>query len=220
MSASLKCGPSHSGRENVLEEDLVREAVGIVDDGEKLDQIVTRLTTNGFDRADIDLMASRVTIFQKLGIYADPIVAAEASEAPRERLVTGDEVVTASALIFGTLITIGSLGAALPIVASGGALASAAAVALAGGALGGGLARVIRNHVVGRENADDLESDLKNGGLAVFVRVRNLENEGLALSILQDCGARNVHVHEVALEKTLRDIPLAEINPDPLLDVD
>jgi hypothetical protein len=34
---------------------------------------------------------------------------------------------------------------------------------------------------------------------------------------LHEVGARNIRVHEVELKKSLRDIPLAEIRPDPWL---
>jgi hypothetical protein len=70
---------------------------------------------------------------------------------------------------------------------------------------------------VGREEAVQLENELSSGGLVVFVRVRSPQREAEALAIMRDCGARNVHVHEVELDRKLDDIPLAKIARDPWL---
>ena len=72
------------------------------------------------------------------------------------------------------------------------------------------------NQIVHRSNTR-LEHDLAMGGLAIFVRVDDGQEEARALAILRE-HARNVHVHEVDLAKTLRDIPLGRIRPDPWLD--
>src|SRR4029453_17717518 len=72
---------------------------------------------------EIDLLASRGAILQKLHTrYLDPVAAAEAPDVPRRALVTRDDATTTTALVFGMLISIGSLGAALPVLASGGAV--------------------------------------------------------------------------------------------------
>jgi hypothetical protein len=105
--------------------------------GKALDELVTELTRAGFDRSDIDLLASRDAVTQKLNaIYATPI---------------------------------------------------------------------------------DLENDLRMGGLVVFVRARNLEGEEKAQDVMRRCGAQHVHVHEIELKKTFKDVPLSDIRPDPWL---
>jgi hypothetical protein len=125
--------------------------------------------------------------------------------------------VTTTAVVFGTLMAIGSLGAALPIIASGGAVAAAIAAAIAGGAAATGVAKLIADRVVGPGDAAQLERDLHEGGVVVFVRVAGPEAEARAMEAMREAGARNVRMHEVELTKTLRDIPLAEIRPDPWL---
>lgn len=210
-------GASHAEESNVLETVRVREVVGVVTNQEALDRLVTDLTSAGFDRADIDLMASQDTVFQKLHDYVDPATAAEIPDVPRRELITRDDALTSSALVFGTLIAIGTLGAALPVVASGGALATAIAAAAGGGLVGTGIAKVIRDHIIDPDDAANLENELNMGGLIVFVRVRTPEAEATAQEIMLRSGARNVHVHEIELKKTLEDIPLAQIRPDPWL---
>src|SRR5690348_12441313 len=121
---------------DVLETAHVREVVGVVHSRETLGTIVGRLTTAGFDRADIDLMASQDTINRKFKTASpDPADAADVPGVPRRELITPSDKETFTAGLFGTLMSIGSLGAALPIVASGGALAAAVAAAAAGGAV-------------------------------------------------------------------------------------
>jgi hypothetical protein len=187
---------------------LVREVVGTVHSREDLDALVDRLTTSGFDRGDISLMASHEAVVRKLrAIYRDPVEVAEAPDLPRRNLVTRDDVSSVSAVVFGTLVSIGSLGAALPIIASGGALAAIVAAALTGGAAATAIGKVIRDRIVKGLDAATLENDLLHGGLVVFVRARDPEREELAMAIMRDCDASNVHVHEVRM-KRFEDAPL------------
>lgn len=208
-------------KQEALETVRVREVVGIVKTRDALDRLVDELTTNGFDRADIDLMASRSVVMRELkAYYTDPVSAAENPDAPRRDLIKTDDEVSTTALVFGTLITIGTLGATVPIVASGGALAVAAAAALAGGAAAAGLATVIKKRLVNAGEDIDLEDELRTSGLVVLVRIRDERGEQMAQEIMRRCGAERVHVHEVELKKTLDDIPLSSINPDPWLGED
>ena len=187
---------------------LVREVVATVHSREELDALADRLTTSGFDRADISLMASHDAVVRKLSaVYRDPVEIAEAPDLPRRDLVTRDDVSSVSAVVFGTLVSVGALGAALPVIASGGALAAIGAAALTGGAAATAIGKVIRDRIVERLDAASLENDLLHGGLVVFVRARDPEREEEAMAIMRDCGARNVHVHEVRM-KRFEDAPL------------
>ncbi|WP_046863477.1 hypothetical protein [Microvirga massiliensis] len=196
----------------------VREAVGVVHSREQLEALVGKLMTAGFDRAAIDLMASQDAVNRKLGtVYANPVAAAEVPEVPRRELILPSDETSSTALIFGTLISIGSIGAAMPILASGGALAAALAAGVGGAAVAGGLAKFIRDHVVKRSDEIDLENELSQGGLVIFVRVRDAEREARAVAIMQGCGVERVHVHEIEIPKAAEDIPLENLAPDPLL---
>lgn len=136
---------------------------------------------------------------------------------PRRDLVTRDDAAALNVLVFGTLLAVATLGAGAIVVASGGAAAAALSAAVGGGVLATTLARSIRRRVLGEADPDMLEHDLAMGGLAIFVRVDDGQEEARALAILRE-HARNVHVHEVDLAKTLLDIPLGRIRPDPWLD--
>jgi len=75
----------------------------------------------------------------------------------------------------------------------------------------------LRNILTKDADLDSLERDLRAGGLVIFVRVRNEEREKQAQAIMRRNGALNVHVHEVELRKTVDELPLAKIQPDPWL---
>ena len=175
----------------------VREVVGIADSRDAFDRIVEALLLAGVDRARISLMGSREAILDKLHhYYVEPTALAEVDQLPRRDLVTRDDAAALNVLVFGTLLAVATLGAGAIVVASG---------------------RAQRRRVLGEADPDRLEHDLAMGGLAIFVRVDDGQEEARALAILRE-HARYVHVHEVDLAKTLLDIPLGRIRPDPWLD--
>jgi hypothetical protein len=109
--------------------------------------------------------------------------------------------------VFGTLVSVDALGAALPVIASGDALAAIVAAALTGGAAATAIGKVIRDRIVEGLDTATLENDLSRGGLVIFVRARDPAREEQAMAIMRDCGASNVHVHEVRM-KRFEDAPL------------
>ena len=214
----MEHGVSESSERNIVQTVRVREVVGTVHTLELLESMVVALSAAGFDKSDIDLMASREAVLEKLpAIYADPISLAEIPDLPRRELVTRDEGTTVTGLVFGTLMSLAALGAALPVVASGGALAAVLAATAAGGAAGAGIARVVRKVILGGVGAEALERDIRGGGLVVFVRARDAAAEERAQEIMRKAGALNVHIHEIELNKRLDELPLAQIQPDPWL---
>ncbi len=203
---------------DLLETARVREVVGIVDTRDALDLCVETLLLSGVDRARISLMGSRDAILRKLHhYYVEPTPLADADELPRRDLVMRDDTTALSALLFGTLLAVATLGTGAAIVASGGAVATVLAAAAGGGIVATTLAATLRRRVLGEADPKALEHDLAMGGLALFVEVGSQDDEDKVKSLLAE-HARNVHVHEVEVRKTLRDIPLGEIRPDPWLD--
>ena len=202
---------------NVLETMPVREVVAVVHSEDQLISATDQLMAAGIDRADIDLMADRNTILRKLGkYYYDPSEIADNPDVPRQALILREELTEGAAGAFGVLFYLGALSTAGAVVASGGAVAAAALAALAGGAVTGGLGAAFAHNLTA-EKMRKLKFDLLSGGILLFVRVRNNSKEQKALNVLEAIGADNVHVHEIQLSKTVADIPLSQINPDPWL---
>ncbi|WP_066211522.1 hypothetical protein [Blastomonas sp. CCH4-D12] len=209
---------SKTQEHEVVDTVRVREVVGTVSNLPLLESMVSALTSAGFDNADIDLMASPETVRAKLGrIYADPIQLAEVPELPRRKLITPDERATITGVVFGTLVAFGALGVGLPLLASGGALATAIAGSAGGGLAGAAIAGKVRKILTKDADPDTLAWDLRNGGLVLFVRVRDEAREKKVQEIMRKHGALNVHVHEIEIRKTLDELPLATIQPDPWL---
>jgi hypothetical protein len=112
-----------------------------------------------------------------------------------------------SAVVFGTLVSVGALGAALPVIASGGALAAIVAGAPTGGAAATAIGKVIRDRIVERLDAVSLgERPVARRARRIHSRARTRER-GRGMAIVRDCGASNVHVHEVRM-KRFEDAPL------------
>lgn len=208
---------SKEEKSSVIATAHIREAVSVVDSLEELETAVDRLMAAGVDRSDIDLMADRLTILRKLSrYYVDPVEAAENPQIPRRPLVLREDLGESAAAAFGLLTYLGAIGAAGAVLASGGALAGATLAAIAGGAASGGLGALFGRSLTQRQ-LDRLKFDLEGGGLVLFVRLRNPEIEEKVKKALSEAGAANVFVHEIDLPRTVDDVPLHKINPDPWL---
>lgn len=89
---------------------------------------------------------------------------------------------------------VGAVAAAGVVLVSGGALATAlAGMALAGG--GGALVGGLLAKLVGDRHAEHLQEQLEHGGLLLWVRTWNQEDERRAVEILKRHSGADVHVH-------------------------
>jgi hypothetical protein len=195
----------------------VREVAAVFRSREELETAVEALLQGGFDRADIDLMASVDAVKEKLGgLYAPVEELADVSDVPRRAFLAREDVIIPMAAAGGILTYLGAVAGAFGVVASGGALALAIAAAGVGGAAAGGLAALI-GRALGREQARELERQMAAGGLVLWVRVRSPEREEKAQQILKDHGAEGVRVHEIEIDKRFEDVPLSSLVLDPWL---
>src|SRR3954453_4824646 len=82
-----KMADKHTTEEEPIETVRVREVVGVLHTHEDLDTVVRGLTSAGFNRADIDLMASRDAILRKLKMSGCDLAQAQdhVSQAGRSR---------------------------------------------------------------------------------------------------------------------------------------
>jgi hypothetical protein len=186
----------------------LREAVGVFDTAESLEDAIDELQSSGFDRAEISLLASERTVEEKLGHAYRPVEQLEdEARVPRTAFVSTESRGDAEGGLIGGLMYVGAVLAAGGIVASGGTLAGAvvaAALAAGAGAAGGSaLAKLLEYH-----HADYLGEQLRHGGILLWVRTRTAEREALALEILGRHSARDVHVHSIPAQT----VELAEAN--------
>jgi hypothetical protein len=173
----------------------VREAVGVFASPEMLQRAIDELMSSGFDRADLSLLAAEKTIEEKLGHKYQKVTELEDdATVPRRSYVSTESVGDAEGGLIGGLMYVGATAAAGAIVATGGTLAAAiAGAALAGGA--GGLIGSLLAKWVGDHHAHDLQEQLDHGGLLLWVRTWNADDEKRAVEILARYSGRDVHTH-------------------------
>jgi hypothetical protein len=207
-----------SDEETVLETSIVREAVGVFRTRKALERAIDWLLTAGFDRTDIDVLGDVDVAFRRLGTAMLPVEElADIPDVPRRSLVTREDQRLTMIAVFQCLFVVGAFAGGVAVVASGaGVPAAIIAAAVAGtvaGLVGVGLVRTVL-----RTFEDGLEDNLASGGVVVWVRVHNREQELRALELLRECGADTVHIHEIEIDKRIRDLPLGAVQPDPWLE--
>lgn len=182
----------------MTEEQKVREAVGIFAVAEDLQAAIDDLMSNGFDRADISLLAGEAAVQEKLGhSYQRAAELEDDPAAPRAAYVSPESVGEAEGALIGAPLYVAATAAAGAVLVSGGALAAAiAAAAVAGGA--GALLGTILARIVGDAHAGHLSEQLDHGGLLLWVRTWNNDDEARAAAILKRHSGRDVHVHSIA----------------------
>jgi hypothetical protein len=197
--------------------EMTREAVGVFHDLEGFRNAVDELTSSGFDRADLSLLASQDAVEQKLGTAYRRIEQVEGdATVPRAAYASDHSIAEARTGAIGGLAYIGAVAAAGIVVASGGGLAAAiAGAALAGG--GGGLLGSIAAKFIGEKHAESLQGQLDKGGLLLWVNTRDADDEKRALDILRKNGAQDVHIHELPVSDDPAANPLSGITIDPFL---
>ena len=186
----------------------VREAVGVFNRPEELQHAIDELLSSGFHRAELSLLAGEQAVEEKLGHRYKKISAlADHPTVPRAVYVSTEAIGDAEGGLIGGLMYVGGVAAAGAVVASGGTLAATiAAAALAGGA--GGLIGSILAKWIGDHHAHYLQEQLDRGGLLLWVRTWDAEDETRAVEILRKHSASDAHVHALPAEASTKSPPL------------
>jgi len=175
----------------------VREAVGIFDSKDAFQAAVDDLSMAGFAPHELSLMAGDETVRSELGgSYHRVEDAAHDPDAPRQAIVSPEEVGDAQGMAIGVPAYLGAILATGAVIASGGtALAAALAAAAAGGA-GGGMGAILANWV-GNQRENLLSQHLDKGGLLLWVNLRDAGRERQAREIMARHTSHPVEVHEI-----------------------
>jgi hypothetical protein len=196
----------------------VREAVGVFSVAEALERAVDELEVSGFDRATLSILASEGTIKDRVGhLYRTIAEIEDDRHVPQRAFVETDSRVEGAAAAIGIPCYIGSAaGAGVTAVGFGATMAVTVAGAVVGGVVGAGLGALLAGGMI-RRHVHEVSEQLAEGGLVLWVNLRDDDAERRALRILTNAGARDVHVHEFDREWTLKDRPLSEVQVDPFL---
>ena len=195
--------------------ETTREAVGVFHDLAAFQDALDELTSSGFDRAEMSLLASQATVEEKLGHAYHRVSEIQADvKVPRAAYADDHSIAEARTGAIGGLAYIGAVAAAGVVVASGGGLAAAiAGAALAGG--GGGLLGSIASRFIGQAHADNLQAQLDKGGLLLWVKTPGADDEKRALDVLRKHGAQDARIHDLPVSKDPDANPLSGITIDP-----
>jgi hypothetical protein len=200
-----------------IERIKVREVAGVFHSRRALENAGQELLLNGFDRADIDRLASLDELRQRLKTYAPPEEAADLLSAPRDAVFTWDDVtvtLVVAASVIGAAAGVAAVLAAL--VAGVGRHPAVIMGSLVGLAVAAAAALVIAP-VVRRLDLSAAERAQYGRGVIFWVRIRAPDREAPAQEILRRNDGRAVRVHEIEIEKRADELPLGSFNPDPWL---
>lgn len=169
-----------------------RYITGIFTDQGDFDTSVRRLLDGGFEPSAISLLATREALRAKYGDDIPPIerLADAPDDAPHISLAanSGERgIIHMLAEVVATVAHAGAAGAALLV---GGPYGPAALLA-------DRVEETVENvleQFVGEEHINAFEATLKGDGLVVWVAAHSAEEEKHAQRLLEEGGARNVHL--------------------------
>ncbi len=174
----------------------LREVVAVFASPESLEAAVNDLASNGWDRADMSLLAQEHIFSGDISsLVRDMHRTADDPTAPRGAVVSDADMQQGRTLATGLAGTIAALLASgATILTGGGALAAVAGAAVAGGGASALVNAVGRRASGSRE--DFLQEQVARGGIVLWIALRDESRETLARGILQRRGATDIHVHE------------------------
>lgn len=174
-----------------------REAVGLFHDEKALQDAADELLINGFNHADLSLLAADRTIEARLGGKFERVADLEDKpDVAFQAFVDSDSRTEGKGVLVGGLFYIGAVAAAGMVVASGGTVAALVLGVAAGGGAGG-LIGVMLARFLEKHHAHALQEHLDKGGLLLWIHTSDEEHERKALEILRRCGAEDAHVHSL-----------------------
>jgi hypothetical protein len=189
----------------------VHEVVGVFSSTAALSEAVEQLGVAGFDRASISVLGLEAAQGESAAALADDKMARRAAYISPETRTEGQAVAIAVPL------QIGGFASAWAVAAAGGALTIAIGATVVGGAAGAGLGALLYG-IVARRHARDVERELSQGGVILWVTTPDAAAEARAIGVLQSCQGRLVHAHVIDRHWGVEDSPLHRVQPDPFLE--
>lgn len=175
-----------------------REAMGLFDDFEAMQEAIKELEATAFPRDSISILGHKEKLESQFGIAYptdhSSIAAEDDPQAPRKAPVRSEEQTIGASVLVGCATYIGVVSAGLAL---GPASVPATLMAIA---LGGGGGAAIGAALVSRlkhKHEHDIHEQIAQGGLLLWVRTPNAERETLACDILMRHGAHDVRVHDI-----------------------
>jgi hypothetical protein len=178
----------------------VREAVGVFETAHAFQAAIDELLSSGFHRAQLSLLASEADIRSKLGTkYRKVEELQDNLGVQRAAYVSTEAIGDGQGALIGGLAYVGAGVLMGPVAAAGGALTAIASAAVLGAGAGAFVGTWLAK-MLGAQHAQRIEEQLARGGLLLWVRILEPQEEQSALRILRTHAGRDVHLHDCDLE--------------------
>jgi hypothetical protein len=202
----------------VIERARVREVAGVFHSRAALDAAVDALLLSGFDRADLDVIASPDKVRERLGpVEVHPEELPDIPQVPRQPVIERDDIANTKVVWTSTIAAFAAVMATLVVLYNGGSVTRTISTALLAAAIAGGVTVLVVTRSLEGDEVKALEPLMEARGLVLWVLVHSPEQEDKAQEILLRHGGKAVRVHEIDRDKRLEDIPLSSLRPDPWL---
>lgn len=194
-----------------------REASAVFGSADGLQSAVDALLGAGFPRDCLSVLGSEEALRAKFGgKIPDARELADDPDTPRGTFVSSSGRAEGMAALAGVPVYVGGAGAAA-VAALGGATALATAGAAVGVGLAAGALGLYAARRMEKRHADQIDRNLKNGGLVLWVRTIDEAHETKALDILRRNGGTDIRMHTVTLPAGVDAVPFHDAQPDPFL---
>jgi hypothetical protein len=178
---------------------MLREVVGTFQSADALEGAISALTSAGWDRSLLSLLAQQDATGAGALPGRDTRTIADDPHAARAAVVSDTDVRQERTLLAGMAGVIAAFVASGATILTGGAaLAAVVGAAVAGG----GAAAAVSAIGVGAGRARNafIDEQIAHGGVLLWVTVHDDDEERRARAILADAGAVHVHTHETAVQ--------------------
>jgi hypothetical protein len=177
------------------EPETTREAVALFKRADALQDAIDELLSSGFDRAELSLLATEDALKLKFGDrFKRSDQLEDADDVPRCCYLSPESLGDAQGGIIGGLVYVGAVAATGLVIVGGGPLAAAIAAAIVAGGAAAAVGSILAARI-GETHALHTAEHLEHGGLLLWVRTWNQEDENRATAILRKHSGLDVHVH-------------------------
>ncbi len=174
----------------------LREAVGLFHDATALRSAADQLMLNGFDRADLSILADERAVRGKLSIAYTSATLEDDPQVPTVAYFSGDSLTELKAALIGIPLFFGAISASGALIAHHASMASALTAAIVAGSLAAAVGAVAAWWLT-RHHDTYLDGQLRQGGLLLWVRTVDATHEDRACHIMANAAAEHVHVHDI-----------------------
>lgn len=170
------------------------EVVGLFRSPESLEAAISALSTAGWDRAEMSIVAQKHLLEPEEPMHEDADTAADDPRVDRGAVMSDTDVRQGRNLATALGGVVAAFAASGAVIMSGG---TALAALVGAAAAGGGAAAAVNalGQWAGEHRAAHLEDQIRHGGILLWVMLRDAGREQLARDILTRHGAVSVHTH-------------------------